>query len=170
MKRCILLLLLVISASAYSQKATIDNTASKVTFHFLEDDVKGSIEGFRFTGNFDPNDLEGSTLSGTVETKTLDTNNWLRSRHLRAKKFFSAKEHPQLLFKSSSLSGTGERFIAKGTLTIKGISKPVTFNFKKDTNNKLLGNTTINTQDFDISIHDEKEKNKVKITVVLVLR
>jgi polyisoprenoid-binding protein YceI len=48
--------------------------------------------------------------------------------HLRGEDFFDAAKNPQITFKSSDLAFDGERVRqARGTLTINGITKPVTF-------------------------------------------
>jgi polyisoprenoid-binding protein YceI len=48
--------------------------------------------------------------------------------HLRGEDFFDAAKNPQITFKSSDFTFDGERVRqARGTLTMNGITKPVTF-------------------------------------------
>ena len=48
--------------------------------------------------------------------------------HLRSEDFFGASKNPDITFKSSDFTFDGERVRqARGTLTINGITKPVTF-------------------------------------------
>lgn len=152
-----------------AQVLDIIDEEAKVAFHFVDDEVDGYFEGFSFTGRLDLNDLSNSLLSGSVETNTIDTNNWLRSRHLRAKKYFNAKDFPKLTFKSTSISGTKQSFRIEGTLEIKGIEKTVVWNFTND-GEKLEGTTTVNTADFQIEIHNDRQRNKTVISISLPYR
>ena len=166
MNKYILIALLITTSHLPAQVLEITEAEAAIAFNFVDDDVDGVFEGFLFTGKVDLDDLANSTLSGSVKTKTIDTNNWLRSRHLRAKKYFNAKDFPKINFKSTTLSGTKTAFKAHGTLSIKGIKKAVVWNF---TNNgkTLTGTTTINTLDFNIEIHEDRQRNKTVVTIVL---
>lgn len=166
MKKYSIIVLLFLVGSLSAQQITVNEDGALVSFYFIDDKVKGTFGGFQFTGSVDLNDLTNSKISGSVVTKTIDTNNWLRSRHLRARKFFNAKEYPIVTFESSSISGVKEGFQVVGTLQIKGIKKEVIWNFSNN-DRKLTGTATLNTRDFDISIHDKKERNKVRATITL---
>ncbi|MBX2827355.1 MAG: YceI family protein [Flavobacteriaceae bacterium] len=166
MKKLLSLILVLASTSLVAQDLIIKESEAQVSFVFLDEDVGGTIEGFSFTGDIDSAVIGNSEISGSVATKTLDTNNWLRSRHLRSKKFFHAKEYPTLTFTSSQINGTRESFEVTGTLTIKGISNNVVWKFE-DNGNKLKGSTTINTHDYNIKVYDEKERCEVAIAISL---
>lgn len=166
MKQLTYLLLFFSVFQLNAQSLTIDESNARISFVFLDDDVDGTISDFKFTGSLDLYDLNSSAISGSVAMETLDTNNWLRNRHLRAKKYFYAKKHPRLSFSSTSVTALGEGFRVEGNLTIKGISKRVSFFFKKSAS-VLRGTTSINTSDFDIFVHKKAERNNVDITLVL---
>ena len=160
-----ILFMLLTSSVTFSQQITINQKETKVTFVFLDQDVRGELRDFMFTGNIDLAAIETSTLSGTVATETLDTNNWLRSRHLRSKKYFHAKAHPTLSFKSNTIQSIDGGFRVSGSLTIKGITKDVVWDFSIN-ESSLEGTTSINTQDYSINIYDERERNNVNIEIV----
>jgi polyisoprenoid-binding protein YceI len=152
-----------------AQRITINEDEAKVRFVFTDEDVEGTISDFQFTGSIDLSDMENADISGSVLMETLDTDNWFRDRHLRSKKYFNKKEHPRLYFKSNSVKGTHNDFVVRGDLTIKGIIKPVTFNFTKRPD-RLVGSAIINSTDFDISIYDGRERNSVNIYINLPFR
>ncbi len=166
MKTFFALFLFVCSTALVAQSITIHESEAQISFVFLDDGVEGTIEGFHFTGDINLNALESSSISGTAITKTLDTNNWLRSRHLRSKKFFNAKEFPTLNFNNTHIVGDSKFFQVTGTLILKGISKTVVWQFRNE-GSKLIGTAKINTADFNITIHKEKERNEVDITILL---
>lgn len=166
MKYCILIIISLLAPPLYAQKITVDESKSVISFNFIDDDVEGNFNGFVFTGNVDLSDLQNSTFSGSVVTKTIDTHNWLRSRHLRSRKYFNARDFPKIKFNSNSISGVADGFQVTGTLQIKGIERTVIWNFTND-GKKLTGTTSVNTHDFDISLHNRKDRNKVTVKIVL---
>jgi len=165
MKKILFLFLTVCVQVIIAQNIVVNEDKATVNFLFLDDDVDGTLSDFKFTGTLDFDSLETSTLSGTVVTETIDTDNWLRNRHLR-NKYFKSDDFPLLKFKSDSITAEADVFIVKGMLTIKGISKAANFRFTK-TSNLLTGKASINASDFDINIHDEATRNKVTIIISL---
>jgi polyisoprenoid-binding protein YceI len=152
--------------AAQAQQIVIDESEASIQFLFVDDDVDGTMSDFNFTGSIDLDNLESSNFSGSVAMESLDTDNWFRDRHLRSKKYFNNKAYPRLSFKSSSVSDSGNEFLVRGNLTIKNISKPVSFTFKKLAG-KLRGTGVINASDFDIFIHDDSGRNMVDVTITL---
>ena len=165
MKKLLCLILIFSTQSIIAQNIVVNEDKATVDFLFLDDDVDGTLSDFKFTGNLSFNALETSTLSGTVATETIDTDNWLRNRHLR-NKYFKSDDFPLLKFKSESITAEGDTLIVNGVLTIKDISKLVNFRFII-TSNLLTGKAIINASDFDINIHDETARNKLTITISL---
>jgi len=159
---CFLLFTLVCKA----QQITIQDDKAKIHFTFIDQDVEGELSDFKFTGGIDLNTIETAVIAGSVATETIDTNNWLRSRHLRSKKYFSAKEHPRLSFTSNKITLTASGFRVSGQLTIKGSTQTITWDFTIQENN-LIGTASINTHDFNINIYDEKSRNEVAIKIIL---
>jgi len=159
-------MLFCVLPSLYAQSISIIESEAEIQFLFVDDDVDGSLSKFNFNGAINLDDLANSDFSGSVAMETLDTDNWFRDRHLRSKKYFNNKTYPLLSFKSTSVSGAGSEFLVRGNLTIKGISRPVTFNFRK-LPGKLQGTAQINTSQFDILIHDEISRNMVEVTITL---
>jgi polyisoprenoid-binding protein YceI len=91
-----------------------------------------SIQRGRFNKTQGKITLDTEAKSGTVEvaidTASVSSGVDKLDEHLRGEDFFDSKNHPQMTFKSSDLTFDGERVRqAHGTLTINGISKPVTF-------------------------------------------
>lgn len=86
-----------------------------------------------FYGRF--NDIAGSftvaeggtgSVSVTIPVAGVDTNNEKRDGHLKSPDFFSAEQFPEITFKSESLKHSGgNKYEAKGTLTMHGVSKEV---------------------------------------------
>lgn len=68
-----------------------------------------------------------SKVEATVETASIDTGDEGRDNHLRTGDFFEAETHPTMTFVSTSITPDGDDYELAGDLTIKGVSKPVTW-------------------------------------------
>lgn len=145
---------------AQAQEAKIE-TAS-ITFEFPAKKVKGSITGFTSSSKIDWGDLENSFFEGSVAVSTLDTNNGLRNWSLRSSRYFNAKDHPRIRFKSSSIQKQGDQYLVNGDLTIKGITKPFEITMKKSSKG-LTGKASLYSSEFDINIKKKQKDNLVLV-------
>ncbi len=99
-------------------------------------------EGKPFTGEFgsfdadikfDPDNLEASTVSVTIPLAQVDAGTRDRNSTLPDNVWFSTKKFPEAVFESSDISSVGGNdYLAKGTLTLKGISKDLDLPFSLD--------------------------------------
>lgn len=161
-------LLLVTFFLALPLRAQQQIKSAKISFEFLNKGVKGSIEGFESKSVINWDNLEQSVLEGSVATETLDTNNGLRNWSLKSGKYFDKNDHPRIAFKSTSILATDAGYTVSGTLTIKGIAKPMTINFTRE-GNSLIGKATVFTTDFDIKIKKKRADNEVAVRFELEL-
>lgn len=109
----------------------IDPTHTEVGFsvrHLAISKVKGKFERFSGTITTAENPLE-STVEATVEVASINTNQADRDNHLRTGDFFAAEEFPEFTFKSTGVSAAGNGFKVDGELTLRGVTKPVSFDF-----------------------------------------
>lgn len=74
--------------------------------------------------------FEASSVKASVKVDSINTNNADRDAHLKSADFFDAKKHPGMTFESTALTGTPQAFKLTGNLTIKGVTKKVTFDGK----------------------------------------
>jgi len=144
-------------------------TSGSVNFTFVSKDVKGSVSGFSTTSEIDWNDLENSIIEGYVLSETLKTGNFIRDWALQGRQYFDTDTFPKITFKSSSIEVNGEGLLVYGTLTMKGISKPIEIELSKN-DNSLEGTTTLFTPDYDITIvKKSREANAVVVRFDLKL-
>ena len=133
MKKLILTAIAVLTLAAVSFGATwnIDATHSSVGFkvsHMVISKVTGGFEEFSGTiTDFDGEKLEGGSVEFTVQTASVDTDDEGRDKHLRNEDFFEVEKYPTMTFKSKSISADGNSFKLTGDLTIKDVTKEVTF-------------------------------------------
>ncbi len=125
-----LVLALLISASTFAQKWSIDKAHAKVAFtitHLGISDVDGTFKTFDATLTSSKEDFSDAQFDLTAEVKSIDTNMEMRNGHLQGEQWFNAEKFPTLTFKSTSLTAVGpKKFKLVGDLTMKGVTKPVT--------------------------------------------
>ncbi|WP_369392497.1 YceI family protein [Streptomyces sp. CG1] len=88
--------------------------------------VKGTFTAVSGQGEVRPDGSAAGTV--TLDAASLDTKSAKRDTHLRSADFFDAGNHPEITFAvrgADSLDGEGVR--VTGQLTVRGISRPVTF-------------------------------------------
>ena len=136
----------------------VDASHSEVGFaarHLMVSKVRGQFKDFAAVVNV-AQPFEQSTVQATVQLASVDTNSADRDTHLKSPEFFDVENNPVMTFISTKVTNTA----LEGDLTIKGITKPVTFDLdfggvSQDpwggTRAGFEATTEINRKDFDLS-------------------
>ena len=94
----------------------------------------GTFQGETFNGSFgkfeaqiryDSSNLEASKFDVIVDLASVSTGDRDRDDTLPGSEFFSINTFPNAHFVTNRFSKSGDQVIAEGTLTLKGVSKPV---------------------------------------------
>ncbi len=107
----------------------VDPSHSEIGFvvrHMMVSKVKGRFTGVAGTITVAENVLDSSVVA-TVDAASIDTRDENRDNHLRSADFFDTETYPQLTFRSTGIRAEGDAFKLDGDLTIKGATRPVTF-------------------------------------------
>lgn len=109
----------------------IDPSHSEVHFkirHLMISTVTGTVGKFAATVETDNDDFNHSRISFTADAGSITTGDAKRDGHLASADFFETENHPEILFNSTSfLKSADRKFEVSGNLTLRGISKPITF-------------------------------------------
>lgn len=133
MKKLILSLTagLLFTGAMAQTKWSVDPSHSNVKFsvtHMVVSEVEGSFRGFEGALIAPTADFNKSTIEFTVNVASINTDNEQRDSHLKGDDFFNADKFPAMTFKSTSFTKeAGNKFTLKGNLTIRDVTKPVTF-------------------------------------------
>jgi polyisoprenoid-binding protein YceI len=69
---------------------------------------------------------EGRTaFEGTAQVASVDVKDENLAAHLQSPEFFDAERHPELRFEADEIWPDGDTVSGRGTITIKGVTKPV---------------------------------------------
>lgn len=120
-----------LAADTYELDPAHSHLVFKINHLGLADQF-GRFNDFSGTVIVDEKTPAKSKVEVTVKTASVDTNNEKRDEHLRSPDFFNAKQFPTLTFKSTKVEAEGkDTYKVTGNLTLNGVTKPVTFTFKK---------------------------------------
>ena len=127
------LVLLAVAASGMPARAAdtynIDPNHSNMGFtirHFFSK-VPGHFTKFEGTIAYDAADVTKSTVNVSIDSASIDTTVPDRDKHLRSADFFDVEKFPKITFASTKVTSVAaNKLQVEGTLTMKGIAKPVT--------------------------------------------
>ena len=151
--------------------------------HMMVSRVRGSFTDIEGTIEGDPANFAASKVNFKVNMDSINTNNEDRDNHLRSDDFFDVEKFPTMNFVSTKITETSEdEFDLTGDLTIKGVTKEVTF--KAEFEGKAVdpwgqdvagftAEGSIDRKEFDLTWNQALETggflvgDKIKITIEL---
>lgn len=113
----------------------------------------GRLPGFVTKLSFDPAQLQSAKLDVVIPLATASTGNASYDTEMRGSAFFNAVKFPQARYSATKFRALGEnRYAADGTLSLRGISQPVTleFTWTPGANPVLRGKATVNRLSFNV--------------------
>ena len=111
--------------------------------------TSGEIKGLKGTIKWDASNPSASVFNVTVDAKTINTGNDMRDNHLRKDEYLDVEKHPLITFTSTAVTASN----VKGNLTIKGVTKEVSFPYTVKAANGgyvFQGDFEINRRDFGV--------------------
>jgi polyisoprenoid-binding protein YceI len=112
----------------------VDNSHSTVGFvarHVVVAKTRGKFTEYSGTVTIAENILE-SKVEASVQLASVHTGDDNRDTHLRSADFFDVENHPTMNFTSTSITQNGDDYELNGDLTIRGITKAVSFDLEFD--------------------------------------
>lgn len=109
----------------------IDPAHTSVEFvarHLMVTKVRGRFSDVSGTIEVADNPLD-SAVSVTTQIASVTTGAADRDGHVVSPDFFDVDNHPEMTFVSTGVRSNGDAWTLDGDLTIKGVTKPVAFDF-----------------------------------------
>jgi polyisoprenoid-binding protein YceI len=136
MKIKLLALATVLALGSQAETFTIDSGHAEIGFsikHMMVSNTKGQFNTFEGTIDFDTESKKLTSIQGSIDAASIDTNNEKRDEHLRNADFFDVSKFPKMTFKSTAVKSTGDTsYEVTGTLNVLGIDRnvvlPITIN------------------------------------------
>jgi polyisoprenoid-binding protein YceI len=135
----------------------------------------GTFPGFVTKFSFDPKQLATAKLDVTIPLATATTRNADYDGELRGASFFNSKQFPQARYTATKFRSLGgNKYAADGSLSLRGVAKPVTLTFSWTPGAKsvLAGTAQVKRLDFGVGSGDWADTsvipNDIKVTTKVV--
>lgn len=123
--------LILTPLAALAAPWNVDKSHAFITFtvdHFGFSDVPGMFRDFDAEIDFDPENIEATKATFTIDAASVDTFFAARDEHIRKPDFLNVEVYPQIVFTSTGVTKTGDDTAdIAGELTLHGETRPVTF-------------------------------------------
>ncbi len=172
----ILKISMVFAGLSFAGNWKADTAKAKVDFTVkgLFGTVHGSFSGLQATVQFNEEDLGGSSMSASIEAKTVSTGISLRNSDLRNKEeWFNTDKYPRISFRSKKIEKAAGGYKVLGDLTIKGITKsaeiPFSFTSKEGTG-LFKGQFTVQRADYNLGKPGGSVGSTITITLTVPVK
>ena len=154
----------------------LDSSHSAAHFsvrHMMISNVRGEFTKVSGTIWYDPENPRNSKVEASIDAASIATREPQRDAHLRSADFLDVEKYPVLTFRSKSVSGEQGDWKMTGDLTIRGVTREVTFDVEGPTpetrdpwGNPRIGATAtgkINRKDFGLTWNTALETGGVLV-------
>ena len=158
-----MLLLVAIPATAADYSVQPDSTLG-FSGTFQGESFNGEFKKFEASISYDPANLAASKFDVIVEIEGVATGDSDRDNALPGDEFFNTAKFPKARFVTSAFRKDGDKVIAEGTLTIKGVSKPVSLDvgFTPNGDGAILSvMTKLDRSDFNVGTGDYADTSTI---------
>lgn len=153
---------------------TPTDDGSKVHFVIRNFGIKtgGDLSGLKGSIKFDMSSVQTWAFDVSVESSTINTDNDTRDGHLKKAEYFDAKKYTTIHLISSKIQTTDKAgvYLFVGSLTIKGVTKPIQFPFKVNKSKDgylFTGDFEINRRDFGVGSSSVSLADNLKVSLVV---
>jgi polyisoprenoid-binding protein YceI len=112
-------------------KWAVDKVHSTVRFsvsHMVVSEAEGTFKLFDGSMQYTKEDFSDAKILFTIDANSVNTDNEGRDKHLKGDDFFNTAKYPQIKFESTSfVLQSGNKYKLNGNLTLRDVTKPVTF-------------------------------------------
>lgn len=117
-----------LTATAQAAEYKIDPTHTNAIFrikHINTSYLVGRFNTVEGTFNYDSAAPQNASIQVTIPVDSLDTNFAERNKHLKSPDFFSARQYPNITFKSTQYEGDANKGTLTGQLTLHGVTQTI---------------------------------------------
>lgn len=162
--------------AAAPSRWTVNAARSAITFSGTHAGTpfEGRFSRWRATIQFDPNNLAASSAVVTIQTASAADGNPMHDEALPGEEWFNTAAHPTAVFRTTSIRHTsGNSYSARGTLTLKGQSIPLSLPFTltiNGANASMTGSATINRRAANLGMQSDPDAEYVSPDITVNVR
>lgn len=145
----------LLAAEAY--RVSPANSSVEFTIgHLVISSASGEFKEFEGTIRYDAGDIANSSLTGSIDTASIDTGNETRDEHLRSADYFDVQNHPKIRFETRQVQPTRDGGVLVGDLTMRGVRRQIEIPFTIEGNTqegklRFTARLELNRQDYGIA-------------------
>jgi polyisoprenoid-binding protein YceI len=178
MKKLFPFLFVFITSSIVAQKYTPTDEGSKVHFTIKNFGIKtgGQLSGLKGEILFFTTDLPSCQFNVSVDASTVDTDNDSRDSQLKSE-YLDVEKYPTINITSTKIDKTNKTetgfYYFTGTLSMHGITKPISFPFHIEKVNDaylFTGEFQINRLDYGVGSNSAVLSNTVNVSLSVLAK
>jgi polyisoprenoid-binding protein YceI len=124
------------------------------------------FKGLKAAISFDKQHPEKAKIQATIDATTVDTGNESMTAHAKEENVLHTDKFPEITFESRSVRATTTGYETTGDLTLKGITKEITFPFTFE-NDTFIGEFSIAASDFNINREGAVPSGEIRIELTI---
>ncbi|MGE0047215.1 MAG: YceI family protein [Hyphomonadaceae bacterium] len=162
--------------SAGPPRWNVNRSASEIAFSGRHAAVnfRGTFETWRADIRFDPENLDASQVTVTIDTASARDGVSLHEQSLPQREWFDTANHPQATFRTTRIRHReGNEYEAEGMLTIKGRTEEIDLPFTLTINANrasMTGRVEIERRDFDLGMESDPDAEYVSRSIRIEVR
>lgn len=141
------------------------------TARWNDEPVRGQFKEWHATIRFSPDQLGQSSISATINLASAGTGDGQRDEMLHGGDFFDTATHATAVFTSRRIERIGgDRYEAKGNLSLKGVTRPVTLRFTlmiDGTKAKVAGTARIDRTAYGVGLGEWESTDAIAAAVAI---
>jgi len=150
----VLFCFIVLSSFAMLALKPVDgNNAVTFVIQNFGIDTKGEFKGLKGTIQWNEENPAASNINVSIDANTINTSIESRDKELKDEGYFNTGKYPLISFVSTGITPGNGSYKATGSLTLKGVTKTISFPFtatKTASGYLFSGSFTINRIDYGI--------------------
>jgi polyisoprenoid-binding protein YceI len=166
-------LLLAAGGAAAAEGVLIDRSEIRFVAKQLGANVEGRFRKWKANVDFRPKDLAKSKADFDIELASIDLANEETESELRGPEWFATERYPVAKFRSTAIRNRGDgRYEVSGTLSMKGITKPVTMpvTLRKDSAGHSVAEGQLAVQRLDFKVGEGLWADTATVANEVVIR
>jgi polyisoprenoid-binding protein YceI len=175
MKRLFLLLsamFMLIAGTVQVSSAQNWKIANDYAIQFSSADVSGIFKNLTGSVIFDEHNLAISRINVSIAVNAINTGNAMMNKHAKDEEWFDAARFSDIKFVSKSVAKTAAGYLITGNLTLRGVTREISFPFNFKTINTgaiVTGAFSVNRSDFKIGKPGGEVAEAIKINLSIPL-